>query len=142
MPDSLREQAALMAGCIAGAEHVDRVRSLLTEAGFQNVENRKLEIENNYMPGSTSPPFPELKDLHQQLFEAYKRMNTRDLFTIEEVCVDTPLCDMPGPTKFKAECQKCGNIVRDKREVIKNNKILCKKCAFGDYYVYLEEKKN
>ncbi|MCG6895130.1 MAG: arsenite methyltransferase [Desulfobacteraceae bacterium] len=38
MPDSLREQAALMTGCIAGAEHVDRVRSLLEEAGFQHVQ--------------------------------------------------------------------------------------------------------
>jgi SAM-dependent methyltransferase len=37
IPDSLREQAALMTGCIAGAEHVDRVRNLMTEVGFQKV---------------------------------------------------------------------------------------------------------
>ena len=37
MPDSLREQAALLTGCIAGAEHVDRVRNLLSGVGFQKV---------------------------------------------------------------------------------------------------------
>ncbi len=78
--------------------------------------------------------FPELKDPHQQQLEAYKKMDIEDLFTIEEVVVDIPLCDMPGPTKFKAECQNCGIIVRDKREVIKNSKILCRTCAFGSYY--------
>ncbi len=78
--------------------------------------------------------FPELQDPHQQQLEAYKKMDVEDLFTIEEVVVDIPLCDMPGPSTFKAECQNCGIIVRDKREVLKNSKILCKACAFGSYY--------
>jgi arsenite methyltransferase len=37
MPDQLRKQAAMLTGCIAGAAHVDRIRSLLTEAGFEDV---------------------------------------------------------------------------------------------------------
>ena len=37
MPESLREQAAMVTGCIAGAEHVDRIRCLLAEAGFHNI---------------------------------------------------------------------------------------------------------
>ena len=77
---------------------------------------------------------PELHDTVEQQLEAYKKMNIKDLFTIKKVVVDIPLCDMPGSTKFKAECQNCGIIVRDKREVIKNNKILCRACAFGSYY--------
>ncbi len=77
---------------------------------------------------------PELQDTVEQQLEAYKKMDIKDLFTIKEVVVDIPLCDMPGSTKFKAKCQKCGIIVRDKREVIKNSKILCRACAFGSYY--------
>ena len=37
MPEELREQAAMLTGCIAGAEHIDRLRKLLEEAGFVNV---------------------------------------------------------------------------------------------------------
>lgn len=38
MPDHLRERAALLTGCIAGAEHVDRIRGLLDEVGFQDAK--------------------------------------------------------------------------------------------------------
>ncbi|MCP4672919.1 MAG: formylmethanofuran dehydrogenase, partial [Desulfobacula sp.] len=70
----------------------------------------------------------------QQQLEAYKKMDQEDLFMVEEVFVDVPASDMPGPTRFKAACEKCGTIVRDKREVLKNSKILCRSCAFGAYY--------
>jgi formylmethanofuran dehydrogenase subunit E len=46
---------------------------------------------------------------------------------------------MPGPTKFKAVCQKCGQVVRDKREVMKNNQILCRPCALGTYFTPVKE---
>ena len=77
---------------------------------------------------------PEFKDSVQQQLEAYKRMDLDDLFTIKEVKIDVPACDMPGPTRFKSVCTKCGQVVRDKREVMKNNEILCRPCALGTYY--------
>ena len=105
--------------------------NLETKKAFRIVsteESRDLAVE--YAAKHT----PDMQDKAKQQLEAYKRMDTKDLFTIEQVDVDIPLCDMPGPTHFKAECQKCGIIVRDKREVLKNNKIMCKACAFGSYY--------
>ena len=77
---------------------------------------------------------PEITDSAQQQLEAYKRMDLDDLFTIEEVIIDVLACDMPGPTRFKSVCAKCGQVVRDKREVMKNNEILCRPCALGTYY--------
>jgi arsenite methyltransferase len=56
LPDTLKEQVAALAGCIAGAAKVDEVRSLLSEAGFVNVavevrpESRS--FIRNWMPGS------------------------------------------------------------------------------------------
>jgi formylmethanofuran dehydrogenase subunit E len=47
---------------------------------------------------------------------------------------------MPGPTKFKAVCQKCGQVVRDRREVMKNNRILCRPCALGTYFTPVQKK--
>lgn len=77
---------------------------------------------------------PEIRDKHQQQLEGYKKMPFDELFTIQKVYVTIPACDMPGPTRFKAVCARCHTVVRDKREVLKNNEILCRPCAFGTYY--------
>ncbi|MCP4667930.1 MAG: hypothetical protein GY849_16395 [Deltaproteobacteria bacterium] len=66
--------------------------------------------------------------------EAYKIMPLKELFEVEEVSVEIPLSGMPGPTRFKALCQKCGIVVRDKREVYKKGQTLCRPCASGAYY--------
>ncbi len=77
---------------------------------------------------------PEIADKNQQQLAAYKRMDLEDLFTIEQVKVDVSASAMPGPTRFKAVCEKCGQVVRDKREVMKNDQILCRPRALGTYY--------
>jgi formylmethanofuran dehydrogenase subunit E len=82
---------------------------------------------------------PEVQDKKLQQLEAYKKMNLNELFTIEEVFVDVPASDYPGPTRFKAVCAKCKTIVRDKREVLKNDEILCRNCAFGSYYQHVKK---
>jgi len=82
---------------------------------------------------------PQIRDRHRQQLEAYKTMACEDLFDIKAVKVDVDACDMPGPTKFKAVCQKCGQVVRDKREVMKNNRILCGPCALGTYFTPVQE---
>lgn len=81
---------------------------------------------------------PEITDKRLQQLEAYKRMTTDDLFSIQQVIVDVPACDMPGPTRFKAVCEQCGQVVRDKKEICKNNQTLCKPCALGSYYQPVE----
>jgi formylmethanofuran dehydrogenase subunit E len=82
---------------------------------------------------------PQIRDRHRQQLEAYKTMTCEDLFDIQAVKVDVGACDMPGPTKFKAVCRKCGQVVRDKREVMKNNRILCRPCALGTYFTPVQE---
>lgn len=67
MPDSLREQAALMTGCIAGAEHVDRVRSLLANVGFRNVKidlkAYSKELVSGWFPGSGAENYVASADI-------------------------------------------------------------------------------
>jgi len=77
---------------------------------------------------------PDILDRHLQQLIAYKAMSFEELFTVEEVLVEVPLSDLPGPARHKAVCQSCGLVVRDKREVIHNGRILCRPCAFGTYY--------
>ena len=56
MPDQMREQAALLTGCIAGAEHIGKIRGLLKEVGFKEVKSelkaRSEELVSGWFPGS------------------------------------------------------------------------------------------
>jgi formylmethanofuran dehydrogenase subunit E len=77
---------------------------------------------------------PEIENPHQQQLMAYEHMSLEELFAVEEVTVEVPVSDLPGPSRFKAVCQRCGIVVRDKKEVIRNGRILCRPCAIGTYY--------
>lgn len=76
----------------------------------------------------------EIKNPHQQQLIAYERMSLEELFYVEEVAVAVPASDLPGPARYKTACQRCGIVVRDKKEVIQDGRILCRPCAFGTYY--------
>lgn len=84
---------------------------------------------------------PTVKDKRQRQIEAYINMPDDVLFTITPVYVDVPVHDMPGPTRFKAQCVECGIVVRDKKEVLVGDRILCRACAHGTYYQPLKEHK-
>lgn len=77
---------------------------------------------------------PGITDLSEQQLVGYKVMPDDMLFDRMPVRVDVPINDMPGPSRFKAQCEACGIIVRDKKEVRVNNRTLCRACAYGDYY--------
>ena len=77
---------------------------------------------------------PDIANRHLRQLAAYRVMPLETLFTVQQVAVDVPISDMPGPTRFKTVCQSCGTVVRDKREVFKNGCVLCRACAFGAYY--------
>jgi len=105
-------------------------------ATFVNLEtNRAFRIRSTEKSRELAAKYaPEIKDNQLQQLEAYKLMPLEELFEVQEVKVDVPINDMPGPTRFKAVCQECKTVVRDKKEVYKNEQILCRSCAFGAYY--------
>jgi formylmethanofuran dehydrogenase subunit E len=70
---------------------------------------------------------------------AYQKMPDSVLFRVQEVRISVHDEDMPGPTKYKATCMRCGQVVRDRREVDRNGEILCKPCAEGAYFSQAEE---
>ncbi len=112
-------------------------------ATFVNLETRKAFriVSKESSRDQASKIVPEIDDKRLQQLEAYKRMTLDDLFLIQEVIVDVPACDMPGPTRFKAVCEQCGQVVRDKKEVLKNDQVLCRPCALGSYYQPVRKKR-
>ena len=77
---------------------------------------------------------PEIIDKHARQLEAYKRMPDSVLFRVQQVKVTVPDEDYPGPTRFKATCSRCGQVVRDRREVDKDGRLFCKPCAEDVYF--------
>jgi formylmethanofuran dehydrogenase subunit E len=77
---------------------------------------------------------PEIADKNTRQLEAYKRMPDSVLFRVQQVDVKVPEEDLPGPTRFKAACAQCGQVVRDRREVTRDEQTLCRPCADDVYF--------
>ncbi len=105
-----------------------------------------LETENAYRVLSTEEArdlaaqyAPEVVGKYPQQLEAYKRMPDSVLFRVQEVEVTLSEFDLPGPTRRKVSCSRCGQVVRDHREVAVNGSNLCRPCAHGAYFNNAQE---
>lgn len=77
---------------------------------------------------------PEESDPYKRQLVGYQRMSDEELFRIEPVEVLLKETEMPGPTKKKATCTRCGQVVRDGREVAAGDDVLCRICAGEGYF--------
>ncbi len=56
------------------------------------------------------------------------------LVTLQDVNVEIPALDMPGPPSNKAVCEICEERIVDGREVIRNGQTSCRACGSEKYY--------
>ncbi len=77
---------------------------------------------------------PEIPERHRQQLEAYKRMPDSVLFRVQEVRITIRESDLPGPTRSKVACGRCGQVVRDHREILVEGTPLCAHCAGNSYF--------
>jgi formylmethanofuran dehydrogenase subunit E len=105
-------------------------------ATFVNLETGKAfrVVSTEEARSLASAYAPEIADKYPQQLEAYKRMPDSVLFRVQQVRVKINECDLPGPTRYKVPCSRCGQVVRDQREVIKDGKILCRPCTQETYF--------
>jgi formylmethanofuran dehydrogenase subunit E len=82
---------------------------------------------------------PEVDGKSAQQLAAYRRMPDSVLFRVQKVRVKLDECDLPGPTRRKVVCSRCGQIVRDRREVVADGRILCKPCSAECYFSHPHE---
>ncbi len=132
---------AYVTGVKLGRRSLKFVDNGIMAATFVNLESGKaVRIVSTEESREMAARYaPEVSDMRQQQLEAYKVMPDEVLFSAEPVIVEVPVHDMPGPSRFKAECEKCGQVVRDKKEVLLNGRVLCRPCAYGTYYRPAEE---
>ena len=105
-------------------------------ATFVNLETGKAfrVVSTEEARSLASAYAPEIPEKHPQQLEAYKRMPDSVLFRVQEVRVKINDCDLPGPTRYKVPCSRCGQVVRDQREVIINEEVICRPCTQETYY--------
>lgn len=82
---------------------------------------------------------PDIEGKAAQQLEAYKRMPDSVLFMVQTVTVKLSEYDLPGPTRRKVVCARCGQVIRDNREVVANGQVLCRPCTEGCYFTHARE---
>ena len=105
-------------------------------ASFLNLESNKAfrVISTEEARSLASAYAPEITEKYPQQLEAYKRMPDSVLFRVQQVEVPISDFDLPGPTRRKATCSRCGQVVRDHKEVTKDGCVFCVPCAGGAYF--------
>ena len=105
-----------------------------------------LESEESYRVLSTDEArdlachyAPEIEQEKARQLAAYKRMPDCVLFRVQKVRVKIDDFDLPGPTRKKVICSRCGQVVRDAREVVVDGRILCKPCTNISYFSDAQE---
>jgi formylmethanofuran dehydrogenase subunit E len=103
---------------------------------FVNLESGKAyRILSTEEARSLAPLYaPEVAGKSQQQIEAYKRMPDSVLFRVYQVEIPFSEFDLPGPTRRKVACSRCGQVIRDHREVVEDGLSLCRPCADGAYF--------
>ena len=84
--------------------------------------------------------FPDIENKYQRQLEAYRVMTDEELFSIQNVKVELPECDMPGRPMRRVQCVECGDYVQDCREVVRDGKTVCRSCAGKGYYTFVESR--
>ena len=77
---------------------------------------------------------PELENKNSQQMLAYREMLDDDLFTAQWVKVDLPPEEFPGYKGDRIVCEACGEGINFRREVRRDEKVLCRACAGERYY--------
>ena len=65
--------------------------------------------------------------------DVYKIMPEKGLFVISSVKIDNLKF---GKEKFKVQCEKCGEMVNDRKEMIVDGKVMCQSCGEGEGYYH------
>jgi len=82
--------------------------------------------------------FPEISDKYQRQLKAYKILPDESLFKVERVSIELPEEDQPGRPVSRVQCEECGEGVNDRREVVREGRVLCRACAGESYYRRLD----
>ncbi|WP_372681819.1 FmdE family protein [Desulfosarcina sp.] len=122
-------------------------RSLkFVDYGIMAATFMNLDTEDSYRVLSTEEArdlaqvyAPELATRSERQIAAYTRMPDSVLFRVQKVRVKIDEFDLPGPTRRKVACSRCGQLIRDAKEIILLGKPVCKPCTDRSYFTHARD---
>jgi len=66
--------------------------------------------------------------------QAYQIMPDKEMLTIQEVILNTPVEQIVSQPGLRVNCDVCGEEIMNERELHQNGLTLCPPCAYGGYY--------
>lgn len=114
----------------------------INAATFVNLETDKAVriVSTESSRGQAALFAPGEADKSRQQLIGYMQMPDEILFDIQEVRVAISEWEMAGPARRKVVCTRCGQVVRDGREVCSGEDFLCKPCAGDAYFLPIASK--
>jgi formylmethanofuran dehydrogenase subunit E len=130
------DAVAHVTGAKLGRRSLKFVDYGIMAASFVNLQTRKAfrVVSTEQSRDLAAIYAPEVAGKYSQQLEAYKRMPDRVLFRVEEVRIEVSESDLPGPSRSKVSCSRCGQVVRDCREIMVDDIPLCAPCAGRAYF--------
>ncbi len=93
---------------------------------------RFAERNGRIAPGELVEEFSQREK--EIIVRAYSEMPETDLMTIEKVRVSVPNEKPPRRPPHIVVCSSCGELIFDHKEIVSEDRVLCRSCAFGAYY--------
>lgn len=80
--------------------------------------------------------FPEIGNKNEQQMVAYRELLDDELFAVEWVEVTLPANEFPGFKGPRIACDRCGEGINYRREVVRGGEVLCRGCAAPEKRYY------
>jgi formylmethanofuran dehydrogenase subunit E len=77
---------------------------------------------------------PEVASSKEQQLIGYQHMPDELLFDVQQVEVSLVEGDVPGPPRHHVTCERCGQMVRDGKEVHIGHEVVCQPCSDKSYF--------
>lgn len=84
------------------------------------------------LPGEQIQAFSDREK--ELIIKGYMEMPEDELILIREVKVSVPTNELPGRPTHIVACASCDELIFDHKEIVKEERVLCRSCASGAYY--------
>jgi formylmethanofuran dehydrogenase subunit E len=127
---------ASVTGCQLGKRTLKFKDFGINAATFVNLETHiAYRVVSTESSREHAPKYaPKETSLQQQQLVGYQNMPDNLLFDVQQVQVSLSEGDMPGPPRLHAICDHCGQKVRDGKEILIGNEIVCRPCSDKSYF--------
>jgi formylmethanofuran dehydrogenase subunit E len=145
----ITDAISVATGCTPGRRNLKLVNYGKFAATFVNISNGKAvrissrkdardsamkfaERNGWIVPGERIQEFSDHE--RELIVKAYTQMPEEDLILIEKVKVNVPKEELPSRPTHIVACSSCGELIFDYKETVKEERVLCRSCAYGAYY--------